>query len=201
MKYHTNQCLTWMLLSVAGLIQLTAAVANHVYGAENSDSTIQEQVGDFVLRIPGTWKKEQPSSRMRALQFGIAASDGDSGPAELAVFNFKGGGTVDQNIKRWIDQFDAQGRNQRLFEGKTANGNYWLADISGTYNKSVGPPILRKTQSEPGSRVIAMIVTGKQGVLYLKLAGPQKTVAAQAEKMRAIVGADLKAEKPYAFGS
>ena len=60
---------------------------------------------------------------------------------------------------------------------------------------------MRKTQSEPGSRVIAMIVTGKQGVLFLKLAGPQKTVAAQAEKMRAIVGADLKAEKPYAFGS
>ena len=167
----------------------------------DAETTKEERVGDFVLHVPGDWKKEQPSSRMRALQFGIPASDGDQRPAELAVFNFKGGGSVDQNIKRWIDQFDAKGRKQELFEGKTASGSYWIADISGTYNKSIGPPILRKTQSEPGSRVLAMIVTGEQGVLYLKLAGPEKTVAAQAAQMRTIVGADLKAEKPYVIGS
>ena len=186
------EALSRIFLSVA-----TGLVALSSMGAEKTE----EQVGGFVLQIPGDWKKEQPSSRMRALQYGVAAIDGDTSPAELSVFNFKGGGTVEQNIKRWIDQFDAAGRTEQLFEGTTINGSYWLADISGTYNKSIGPPILRKTQSEPGSRVIAMIVTGKQGVLYLKLAGPEKTVAAQAEKMRAIVGGDSKAEKPYAIGS
>ena len=201
MKNYTNRLLSWMLVVVVGLIiQMTWHGPNRAF-AEDSEPSTQEEVGGFVLRMPNDWKKEQPSSKMRALQFGIAASDGDRGPAELAVFNFRGGGTVDQNIKRWIDQFDTKGRKQQVFEGKTATGSYWLADISGTYNKSVGPPILRKTQSEPDSRVIAMIVTGKQGVLYLKLSGPKKTVAAQAEKMREIVGADLTAEKPYAFGS
>ena len=52
MKYHTNKCLIWMLLSVSGLIQLTSVVANHVDGAEDSNSTTQEQVGDFLLQIP-----------------------------------------------------------------------------------------------------------------------------------------------------
>ena len=167
-----------------------------------AETTREEKVGDFALHIPGAWKKEQPSSKMRALQFRIPAGTGDQRPAELAVFNFKGGGSVDQNIKRWIDQFDTEGRKQQLYEGKTANGRYWLADISGTYNKSIGPPFLRKTQSEPGSRVLAMIFVGKQGtVLYLKLVGPDKTVSAQAEQMRNVVGAELGAEKPYAFGS
>lgn len=166
-----------------------------------AETTQKEEVGGFLLHIPSDWNKEQPSSRMRALQFGVPASGGEKQPAELAVFNFKGGGSVNQNIKRWIDQFDAEGRKQQLFEGKIDDGSYWIADISGTYNKSIGPPILRKTQSEPGSRVIAIIVAGKQGVLYLKLAGPDKTVAAQADQMRAIIGADLKAEKPYAMGS
>jgi len=176
-------------------------------GLTGISATREEKVGDFVLHIPGDWKKEQPSSKMRALQFGIPVGgipvgDGDQRPAELAVFNFKGSGSVDQNIKRWIDQFDSEGRKQQLFEGKTANGRYWLADISGTYNKSIGPPFLRKTQSEPGSRVLAMIFVGKQGtVLYLKLVGPDKTVAAQAERMRKVISAELGAEKPYAFGS
>ena len=47
-----------------------------------------------------------------------------------------------------------------------------------------------------------MIFVGKQGtVLYLKLVGPDKTVSAQAEQMRNVVGAELGAEKPYGFGS
>lgn len=192
MKFQTKILPRLIVLFMAGLMGISCI---------DAETTKEERVGDFVLHVPGDWKKEQPSSRMRALQFGIPASDGDQRPAELAVFNFKGGGSVDQNIKRWIDQFDAKGRKQELFEGKTASGSYWIADISGTYNKSIGPPILRKTQSEPGSRVLAMIVTGEQGVLYLKLAGPEKTVAAQAAQMRTIVGADLKAEKPYVIGS
>tara|TARA_E500000081_G_scaffold136391_1_gene150197 strand:- start:156 stop:734 length:579 start_codon:yes stop_codon:yes gene_type:complete len=192
MKFQTKILPRLIVLFVVGLMGISCI---------DAETTKEERVGDFVLHVPGDWKKEQPSSRMRALQFGVPASDGDQSPAELAVFNFKGGGSVDQNIKRWIDQFDAKGRKQELFEGKTASGSYWIADISGTYNKSIGPPILRKTQSEPGSRVLAMIVTGKQGVLYLKLAGPEKTVAAQAAQMRTIVGADLKAEKPYVIGS
>ena len=74
--------------------------------------------------------------------------------------------------------------------------------FSGTYNQSIGPPFLRKTESKPGSRVLAVIVVTKQGkVLYLKLAGPDKTVAAQAERVRQMIGADAGSEKPYALSS
>ena len=133
--------------------------------------TREEKVDDVVLRVPTAWKKETPKSKMRALQFSIPPVSEDSGPAELAVFNFRGGGTVNQNIERWIGQFDPQGRQAALFEGTAQSGRYWLADISGTYNQSVGPPILRKTEKRPGSRVLAAIVVTKAGkVLYLKLA-------------------------------
>ncbi|MEE2780997.1 MAG: hypothetical protein VX431_02250, partial [Planctomycetota bacterium] len=164
--------------------------------------TREEKVDDVVLRVPTAWKKETPKSKMRALQFSIPPVSEDSGPAELAVFNFRGGGTVNQNIERWIGQFDPQGRQAALFEGTTQSGRYWLADISGTYNQSVGPPILRKTEKRPGSRVLAAIVVTKAGkVLYLKLAGPDKTVAGEAKRMREMFGADAASEKPYSLGS
>ena len=164
--------------------------------------TREEKVDDVVLRVPTAWKKESPKSKMRALQFSIPPVSEDSRPAELAVFNFRGGGTVNQNIERWIGQFDPQGRQTEIFAGTIDGGRYWLADISGTYNQSVGPPILRKTESRPGSRVLAAIVVTKAGkVLYLKLAGPDKTVAGEAQRMREMFGADTASEKPYTLGS
>ena len=194
MKFQSMVLRGFIFTFAAGLTGISAGQA---------ETTREEKVGDFVLHIPGDLEKGAAEFQNAGLCSSVfQQATGDQRPAELAVFNFKGGGSVDQNIKRWIDQFDPEGRKQQLFEGKTANGRYWLANISGTYNKPIGPPFLRKTQSEPGSRVLAMIFVGKQGtVLYLKLVGPDKTVSAQAERMRTVIGAELEAEKPYAFGS
>jgi len=168
--------------------------------AIQAETTKEEKVNDFVLHVPDAWKKEQPSNAMRALQFSVPAVAGDPRSGEFAVFNFKGGGTVGQNIERWISQFDREGRKVSLFEGKSAGGRYWIADISGTYNKSVGPPFLRKTESQPGSRVLAVLLVGKQGnVLYLKLDGPEKTIAAQTARIRQMIGADPESEKPFSL--
>ena len=189
----------WTLTCVCGL---ALTFGSFCVSESRAAETREEKVDDVVLHVPDGWKKEEPNSRMRALQFGIPPVPGDQRPAELAVFNFRGGGTVNQNIERWIGQFDPQGRQQSLFEGTASGGRYWLADISGTYNQSIGPPFLRKTESKPGSRVLAVIVVTKQGkVLYLKLAGPDKTVAAQAERVRQMIGADAGSEKPYALSS
>lgn len=187
------------------IIVLTIAVAflfsGGLFATAHAESTVDEKAGGLVLHLPSSWKKEQPKSRMRLLQFRVPASGADQEDAELAVFSFSGGGSVKQNIERWIGQFAPANRKVSLFQGKTKQGQYVLADISGTYKMPIGPPIAGRTKEVPGSRVLAVILTGPEGkVYYLKLVGPDKTVAAEAQQLRAAFDGDAAGEKPFSLG-
>ena len=75
-----------------------------------------------------------------------------------------------------------------------------LADLSGTWNKPIGPPIAQQTDEMPNARVLSVILTTKdQGNYFLRLTGPEKTVSANADALRAAIGADAKSEKAYAL--
>ena len=95
---------------------------------------------DITLTVPPTWQQQKPSSRLRAGQFKLPAVKGDKDSAELAIFFFGGtGGGVDANIRRWIGQFQAEGRKMKVLRGESAQGPYLLLDLTGTYNKPIGP--------------------------------------------------------------
>ena len=154
---------------------------------------------DIKLTIPGDWKQEQPKSRLRVGQFKVPAVKGDKEGAELAIFFFGGdGGGADANIRRWIGQFQTKGRKSRVTQGKSPQGQYVVLDITGTYNKPIGPPVLRNTRPTPGSRMLAVILAvEKKGNYFLKLTGPAKTVASAATAFRQSFGGNAKAEKAY----
>ena len=62
----------------------------------------------------------------------------------------------------------------------------------------IGPPIQGKTQEMPDSRMLGIILEREnQGNYFLKMAGPDKTVAAQEDALRASIEGDKKSEKPY----
>lgn len=161
------------------------------------------------LRVPETWKTQKSSSNMRLATYALPKIDGDTDDAELTIFSFGGGGGgVEANVSRWIGQFASEGRKSRLFKGKAGENEYYFADISGTYNKPDGPPFLRKTKRAPGYRMLGVILatTVKQKtddgqnadvrkVFFLKLTGPEKTVAAHAKAYRASFGGSEKAEE------
>jgi gluconolactonase len=116
----------------------------------------------------------------------------------LVVFSFGNeAGGVDANVTRWIGQFEEKGREAKVTSGETATGKYVVADISGTYNMPVGPPIQRQSKAVPGSRVINVMFSSGDEFYFLKLAGPDKTVAAQADALRTSFGGDKSKEKPY----
>ena len=66
--------------------------------------------------------------------------------------------------------------------------------------KPDGPPILRKTKDTPGQRMVGVILNleGK-AVYFMKLTGPDATVAAQLNAVRASFGGKLDDEKEYEF--
>ncbi len=149
------------------------------------------------LQIPEDWKSEQPSNRLRLAQYLIPAAQGIKAKTEFVVFP-PFGGSVDDNLGRWVRQFDTEGLKMKTVKGESKQGVYYLLDISGTYKKPDGPPFLRKTIDAPDHRMLAVIlsVPGK-GNFFLKMVGPQKTVARELKNFRNSFGASDESEKEY----
>lgn len=145
--------------------------------ADGPGTTQTVDVGGLTFEAPASWKKVQPKNSMRRAQLNPPAASGDKDPAELAVFAFPGGaGTVQQNVQRWQSQFqDAAGKapkvESRAVKGK--NIDVTRVEVAGTYTDSLagkGP--------QPDFRLLGAIVETPGAAFFLKLVGPEKTIAA-----------------------
>lgn len=173
---------------------LTALAAVSVAQAEE---TKEVEVKAIKLQVPGSWEQQPPSNRLRLAQFAIKpAGDEEAGEMYVSAFGGDGGG-VAANVSRWVKQFEAEGREVTVTQGKSEVGAYVLADIKGTYNKSVGPPIQGKTEAVPNSRMLSAIIKVGGENYFLKMTGSQKTIAGQVENFRKSFKADKDSEKPY----
>jgi len=159
--------------------------------------TVEVEIkGGLKLNVPEIWKQSKPSSRLRLAQFTIPKLKGDAEDGELALFNFGAGGGAKANIDRWVGQFQTNEREVKVNEGALETGRYFFVEISGTYNKPIGPPIARQTKAAPGSRMLGVILgIEDKGIYFFKMTGPDKTVAAQASALKNSFGADAKNEK------
>jgi gluconolactonase len=159
--------------------------------------THEVAVKDIKLTVPKAWKQEEPSSKLRVAQFKIAAAEGDKEAAELVINQFGGGGGgVDENVKRWVNQFSAKDRKVKVTKGKSSQGEYVVVDATGTYNRPDGPPFAQKTIPVAGQRMLAvMLMTGENGSYFLKLTGSEKTVTGTADDLRKAFGAKAEDEK------
>jgi hypothetical protein len=181
------------------LMLATGLLAIGIQTAQAADETTALELGDIKLVVPATWKREEPSNKLRLGQLKVQPLEGDTEPAELVISFFNGdGGGGPANVKRWIGQFAADGRAVKASQGTSKQGEYIITEISGTYNQPVGPPVAGKTKAVPGSKSLGVILTVPQkGNYFLKLTGPEKTVTAAAEKFRQSFGADGASEADY----
>jgi hypothetical protein len=127
--------------------------------------------------VPASWQNEQPANNMRVAQ---ALIPGPGGPGNLVVFYFGpgGGGGVEANIQRWIDQMDVAAGSNPAPETFEANGYRvtWI-DVGGTLKPSTmgtGP-----TTEQPGSRLLGAVVEGPGGPWFFKVTGPDSTISAE----------------------
>ncbi len=167
--------------------------------APKAVETVEVKLKDLVLNLPKDWETSDTVNNMRLATYVIPAAEGDKDKGELAISTFgRDGGGVAANLKRWVGQFDAEGREVTIKKGKAGENTYHIADISGIYQKSSGPPILRKTSPVKGYRMLGVIyqVKGKD-VYFLKLTGPDATIKAQADALRATFGAKVEGEEDY----
>ena len=185
---RTTLATTFLLLGAQGVLSAEDAPAK----------TTAVKLKTLTLNIPSTWTQEKKRSSMRLATFEIPAVEGDEDNAELAIYSFPGGGgSVGDNISRWVRQFAAKGREKTITTGKAGEHDYYMVEVSGTYNQSVGPPIRRQTKAVEGSRMLAVILQLDQGVYFLKLTGKDKTVKAQSKSLRQAFGGTAESEAEY----
>ena len=137
--------------------------------------------------VPGRWVVA-PQRAMRLATYTVPAAKGDDEGAECAVFYFGAnqGGGVEDNLVRWIEQFEASGKPVR---GMTRIHDLPVArvKVAGTF-LAPGGPAMESQGRKPGYELLGAIVTGPSGNVFFKLTGPTRTVegaAAEFDRMLA----------------
>ena len=118
---------------------------------------------------------------MRAATYGVPLAAGDSGNAECVVYFFGQGqgGTIEANIERWKGQFLDGGKPANAQVAKrTVHGlPVTTIESAGDYS-GMGGPMNKDAGVQHAYRLLGAIVEGPGGNLFIKFAGPAKTVAA-----------------------
>jgi hypothetical protein len=147
-----------------------------------SAGVVELAAAGLTYAAPAGWKSVPTSSSMRVAEFRLPKTAPDAEDAELVAYYFGGdGGSVDANIERWLGQVAQPGGRPSSAvakrETRTINGlTVTLLDVSGTYLGGMGPGGPAPAQKPHFRLRTAVVQTGK-GPYFIKLTGPEKTMA------------------------
>jgi hypothetical protein len=148
-------------------------------------------LGSALLSTPATlkfdapagWVSRTPSSTMRVAEWALPKVTGDSEDAILTVYFFGAtmGGNVQANLDRWIGQMSQPDGRASKDVAKTSTMTVHdlkvtLVDVTGTYVAEVTPGSTDHF-NKPGFRQCAAVIETSGGPYFVKLTGPEKTVA------------------------
>ena len=132
--------------------------------------------------MPQGWTRKPLSSSMRLADFVLPKVESDSEDATLTVYHFPGsGGGVDANLERWVNQMTQPDNRPSKEVAKTSNLKsndlaMTIIDLPGTYIAEKSPGSTER-YNKPGFHLRAAVIEGKGGPYYVKVIGPEKTVA------------------------
>jgi hypothetical protein len=105
----------------------------------------------------------------------------------VVTFGASQGGSVGDNIQRWVRQFDSLDDEPRRQDRKVDGMAVTRMDLAGVYRPMRMPGAAAGPATFPGSRLIGAIVQAPSGLWFFKLTGPDKTVAAASGELDKMV--------------
>ena len=166
------------LLAVAAVAAFGVLAA----AADDKKGTAVEVAG-LKGTAPAEWKSEEPSNRMRLLQFKLEKEKGDAEDAELVVFTTPGGGGVTANLERQEKTFklpDGVKKEDAVKTEEVKVGEYKgkYQDIKGTYLFKAAPfdPNAKTAEKEKFRQLYVIFEDDDKKVISFRLVGPEKTV-------------------------
>lgn len=149
----------------------------------NSSRSLQTAAGELRFKVPEGWTAEKPTSDMRVAQYKLPKAAGDGEDALLVVYYFGQGqgGSPQANIDRWINQMKqpdgGASKEKAKTETLTVNGlQVNTVDVLGNYSGGMSPDSA-PAESKSIYRLRAAVVDTPKGSYFVKLTGPEKTVA------------------------
>ncbi len=147
-------------------------------------------VGAFTFKRPAAWTwVVLPPSSMRKAQLRVPDPANPTGSgAEVAFFNFGAGqgGGVDQNISRWVGQFDKPDTLNPVLEKAEIKGTKVTRVRVGSGTFSSGMPGAPTTPLE-NYGLYGAILESPQGDVFVKLTGPAALVKAAAADFEGLI--------------
>lgn len=148
-------------------------------------------MGPFSLAAPADWTIKPVRSSMRAAQFQLPGKAGAEAELVVTYFGTTGAGSVDDNVDRWVGQFQQpDGKNSRdvakIEKTKFGGQDATFVSVSGRYVASAMPGATEATDKQDQS-MLAAIVESPSGPYYFKLVGAKATVDANAAAFRGLL--------------
>jgi len=120
---------------------------------------------------------------MRVGQYKLPKAEGDKEDGSLVVYYFGAtqGGSPQANIDRWIAQMQqpdgSDSKTKAKTETMTVNGlKITTVDVPGTYTAEMAPGS-KTFHNDANYRLRAAVIETPKGNYFVKLAGPEKTIA------------------------
>jgi hypothetical protein len=189
MKTHARVAGLAALLILHGAAWSLLAEEPKAGDEAKKDEGIVVSDGRIHLTPAASWTRTQPRTRIVEHEFIASLAEGVDDDARVTVMG--AGGTVEQNIDRWIGQFtQPEGKSTRgsttTKELDVAGQKVHVVDITGTYRDQLGPTAPAKFR-ENFRMLGAIIVTEKMGRYYLKVVGPKDTVDANEQAFNKVI--------------
>ena len=161
--------------------------------AAEGSAALAGGTGKSQWTAPPTWTVETPASSMRVAQWELPAPAGKE--AECAMFHFSGGGGVDDNINRWIRQFDRPG-TPADGSGSPPDGDRAILEVNGvkvtmartqgTF-KTQGVTMAGPVERKENYALFAAIFEAPGDPYFLKCVGHAEVITAEEKAMVGLV--------------
>jgi hypothetical protein len=160
----------------------------HPGGVGSSLPSTREEAAALVWVAPSAWQTVANRSAIRLATYRVPGPTSQGAGAELTVT--RAGGTTDENLERWVGQFDKAGRDVRK-ERTVAGLRVTTLEVSGTYDGGMsrtGPET-----ASPGWSLLGAVVETSGPFYFFKMVGPTDAVRAARPAFDALV---LSVRKP-----
>lgn len=165
---------------------IALVVVSAGWQAEKGGSTQQapsNSAGSLKFSAPSGWVEEKPGSSSRVAQYKLpkVAEDREDASAILYYFGQGQGGGSAANIERWINQMKqpdgSASKDKAKEENLTLNGlKVTTVAVGGTYTAEMAPGS-GTFHNDANYRLRAAVIETPKGSYYLKVVGPDKTMA------------------------
>jgi hypothetical protein len=173
------------VLLVGGAFVLSATLARAADDKKKDENVVE--LDALKSKAPADWKQEATTNQMRAYQFKLPHAKDDKLDADMIIFYFGpgGGGSAEDNIKRWKGMMaPVEGKKiedvAKVDKFKVGEVPVTYLDVEGTYLAKERPfDPNSKVEKKPDYRMLGVVFESPKGPYFIRVTGPAKTIAEQ----------------------